>query len=81
MRVFSVLYFHSVEITHSVHSVENRKFLSQAFFAKIVEKFREINGVKELLSKMVLEMPQFRIFRANLRKFDLFGLIEKGLDY
>ena len=39
------------------HSVENRKFLSQAFFAKIVEKFRENNGVKELLSKMILDMP------------------------
>ena len=63
------------------HSVENCKFLSQALFAKIVEKFRKINGVKELLSKMVLEMSQFRIFRANSRKFDLFGLIEKGLDY
>ena len=61
--------------------MENSKFLSQAFFAKIDEKFRENNGVKELLSKMVLEMPQCRIFRANLRKFDVFGLIEKGLDY
>ena len=61
--------------------MENRKFLSQALFAKIVEKFREINGVKELLCKMVLEMPKFGIFRANSRKFDLFGLIEKGLDY
>ena len=63
------------------HSVENRKFLSQAFLQKLLEKFREINGVKNLLSKMVLEMHQFRIFCANSRKFDLFGLIEKGLDY
>ena len=30
---------------------------------------------------MVLEMAQFDKFRANLRKSDLFGLIEEGLDY
>ena len=63
-----------------VHSVEIRKFLSQAFFAKNLEKFRENNAVKELLSKMVLEMAKFCIFRANSRKFDLFGVIEEGLD-
>ena len=61
--------------------MEIRKFLSQAFFAKNLEKFRENNAVKELLSKMVLEMAQFRKFRANLRKFDLFGLVEEDLDY
>ena len=63
------------------HSVEIRKFLSQAFFAKNLEKFRENNAVKELFSKMVLEMAQFNKFRANLRKINLFGLIEEGFDY
>ena len=68
-------------IFRTLHSVEIRKFLSQAFFAKNVEKFRENNRVKELLSKMVLEMAKFCIIRANLRKFYLFGLIEEGLGY
>ena len=42
-----------------MHSVEIRKFLSPAFYAKNLEKFRENNAVKELFSKMVLEMAQF----------------------
>ena len=61
--------------------MEIRKFLSQAFFAKNLKKFREINAVKELFSKMVLEMAQFNKFCANLRKINLFGLIEEGFDY
>ena len=64
-----------------MHSVEIRKFLSQAFYEKNLKKFREINAVKELFSKMVLEMAQFNKFRANLRKINLFGLIEEGFDY
>ena len=61
--------------------MEIRKFLSQAFFAKNLKKFREINAVKELFSKMVLEMAQFNKFRANLRKINLFGLEEISGEY
>ena len=55
-------------------------FCLKLFFAKNLEKFRENKAVKELFSKMVLEMAQFDKFRANLRKSDLFGLIGEGLD-
>ena len=48
--------------------MEIRKILSQGFFAEILKNFREINAVEELLSKTALEIAQFRIFRANLRK-------------
>ena len=34
-----------------------------------------------LYSKMALEMAKFSTFGANLRKFNLHGLIEEGLDY
>ena len=44
-------------------------------------KFRETNALKAFYSKMALEMAVFCIFGANLRKFDLFGLLEEGLDY
>ena len=48
--------------------MEIRKFLSQGFVAEILKNFREINAVKDLFSKMALEIVQFRIFRANVRK-------------
>ena len=67
-----VLEFHSVEIT---------KFLSHSFMWKLLKNFRENNVLKASYSKMALEMAQFSIFRANLRKFDPFGLIEEGLNY
>ena len=52
------------------HSVENRKNLSQSFFAKILKNFRENNAIMEFFSKIELEMTQFCNFRANLRKSD-----------
>ena len=68
-------------VLHSVHSVEIRKFLSHSFFfCKVVKNFRENNVLRTLYNKMALGMAPFGIFGANLRKFDLFGLIEEGLD-
>ena len=50
-------------------------------FVKILKNFCETNSVKVLFSKMTFEMDPFSIFGANLRNFDLFGLIEEGLGY
>ena len=61
--------------------MEFRKFLSHTFFCKNLENFRETNAVKVLFSKMTFKMAQFSLFGANLRNFDLFGLIEEGLGY
>ena len=47
----------------------------------MLKNFRENNAVMAFYSKMVLEIAQLIIFGANLRKFDLFGVIEEGLDY
>ena len=63
------------------HIVEFRKILSHTFFAKMLKNFRENNAVMAFYSKMVLEIAQLIIFGANLRKFDLFGLLEEGLDF
>ena len=60
--------------------MEIYEFLSHTFVSKFLEKFRENNALKAFYSKMVLEMAVFCIFGANLRKIDLFGLLEKGLD-
>ena len=57
-----------------------RNFVSH-FFPQISWKFRETNALKAFYSKMALEMAVFCIFGANLRKFDLFGLLEEGLDF
>ena len=62
------------------NSVEIRKFLSQNNFVKIMKKIRENNLLQKLYSKMVLEWALFSIFGANYRKFELFGLLEEGLD-
>ena len=61
--------------------MEFHKFLSHAFFVKILKKFRETNAVKALFSKMTFEMALLSKFGANLRNFDLLGLIEEGLVY
>ena len=51
-------FFHTV-------SMEILKFLSHDFFVKNVEKFREINLVKELYSKMILQIAPL-IFLAQI---------------
>ena len=48
---------------------------------KFLKNFREINVLRALYSKIAFGMATFDNFRANLRKFDLFCLIEEGLDY
>ena len=63
------------------HSVEIRKFLSLSFYCKFLKNFRENNVLRALYSKIAFGMATFGNFRANLRKSDLFGLIEEGLDY
>ena len=56
-------------------------FCLTVFFCKVVKNFRENNVLRTLYNKMALGMAPFGIFGANLRKFDLFGLIEEHLDY
>ena len=59
--------FHSVS-----HSVEIHKFLSHDFSAKEIKKIRQINLVKELYSKMTLQilspmhLPIFAQIRAKI---------------
>ena len=63
------------------HSVEICKFLSHSFLRKSWKILREINAVYAIYSKMALEIAKIGIFRAHLRKFDLFGRLDKGFDY
>ena len=65
---------------HSAQCGISPIFVSR-FFVKILKIFRENNTVKGIYIKMTLEMLKFSKFGANLRKFNLHGLIEKGLDY
>ena len=63
------------------HSVEIYEFLSHDNFANFFNFFRENNALKGLFSKMASANSIFDQVGANLRKFELLGLIEEGLDY
>ena len=52
----------------NIHTVWKFAIFCLHFFYKSFEKFREINLVRKICSKMVLVMTQLRSFGANLRK-------------
>ena len=61
--------------------MEIHEFLSHDNFANFFNFFRENNALKGLFSKIASANSIFDQVGANLRKFELLGLIEEGLDY
>ena len=55
--------------------------MSKIAWNATVWKFANFCPTAFFLQSMALGMAKFNIFGANLRKFDLFGLLEEGLDF
>ena len=78
--------FHVIKFINTMCTLDRTvwkftNFCLTVIFSKALNRFRENNVLKALYSKMALGMAQFCMFRANMRKFDPFGLVVEDLDY